>query len=346
MNSGETQAGDGRARVAIIGAGFGGIAAAVALQKAGIPDVVIFEKSAGVGGTWWDNRYPGAATDAASHIYSFSFAPRDWKRTHVGHAELRAYFDSVVDEFGLRPKLRLNTGVTDLAWDAAQNVWRLTTESGDHHLFTAVISAVGMFGKPNWPNWPGLDSFAGPVLHTARWDESVDLRGKRVAVVGTGSSAAQVVPALADEVAQLTLFQRQPGWLLPKSDRDFSERERALLKNGLLRKLYRLKLYLAQEIREWNGAFFRPENKQNGKASRPCLSRRGVRRPAGPEGGADARLSLHGKAPPDQQRFLSRPAQAERQAGAPRRGLLHAHRAGGYGGRAPRGRRHRAVHRL
>ncbi|MFO1149473.1 MAG: NAD(P)/FAD-dependent oxidoreductase [Alsobacter sp.] len=259
-------------RVAIIGAGFGGIAAAVALQKAGIRDVVIFEKSSGVGGTWWDNRYPGAATDAASHIYSFSFAPRDWARSHVGHAELRGYLDSVVDEFGLRPKLRVATGVKDLAWDEARKLWRLTTESGESEAFTAVVSAVGMFGKPNWPKWPGLESFAGPVLHTARWDESVDLRSKRVAVVGTGSSAAQVVPALADQVKQLTLFQRQPGWLLPKSDRDFSERERALLRNPLLRRLYRLKLYLAQELREWNGAFFRPENRQNQKARQAALA--------------------------------------------------------------------------
>ncbi len=259
-------------RVAIIGAGFGGIAAGVKLQQAGLYDFVIFEKSSGIGGTWWDNRYPGAATDAASHIYSYSFAPHDWHRTHVGQQELQRYLEMVADRFQLKPKLRLNTAVASVVWDQARYGYLLTTGEGTREFFHCVISAVGMFARPRYPAWPGLKEFAGEVVHTAQWNDSIMLEGKRVAVVGTGSSAAQVVPAIAPHVAQLTLFQRQPGWLLPKNDRDFSARHRALLKRGWLRKLYRLKLYLVQELREFRGAFFRPGARANTVAKASALS--------------------------------------------------------------------------
>lgn len=259
-------------RVAVIGAGFGGIAAAITLRRAGFGDVTIFEKSAGVGGTWWDNRYPGAATDAASHIYSYSFAPLDWARTHMGASELQRYLEHVVEHFGLRPLLRLGTGVDRLVWDAPRQGWLLTTGAGETAFFNAVVSAVGMFAKPRWPRWPGLGGFAGPVLHSAKWPAVASLDGRRVAVVGTGSSAAQIVPALAERVAHLTLFQRQPGWLLPKQDRSFTTWERALLRTGLLQRLYRLKLYWAQERREWNGAFFRPGSRANTTARKTALA--------------------------------------------------------------------------
>ena len=259
-------------RVAIIGAGFGGIAAAVTLRRHGFADITLFEKSGGIGGTWWHNRYPGAATDAASHLYSYSFAPFDWSRTHVGHGDLRAYLDHVVDRFDLRPHIRLETGITSVVWDEAQTAYVITPDKGDPQVFEIVISAVGLFGKPRWPTWPGLADFKGDVLHTAQWPEHVDLAGKRVAVVGTGSSAAQVVPALVDKVAQLTLFQRQPGWLLPKLDRDFASWQRALLRNPILRKLYRLKLYMAQEIREWNGRYFKPGATPNTQARDAALA--------------------------------------------------------------------------
>ena len=257
--------------IAIIGAGFGGIAAAIALRRAGFDHVTIFEKSGGAGGTWFDNRYPGAATDAASHLYSYSYAPFDWHRTHVGHQELRQYLEHVVDTFGLRPHLRLGTAVASVAWDAALRHHVLITADGERAHFDAVISAVGLFGKPRWPRWPGLDGFQGEVVHTAQWPQGVRLDGKRVAVVGTGSSAAQVVPALIDRVAHLTLFQRQPGWLLPKKDRDFTSRERALLRNRLLQKLYRWLLYIPQERRERNGAFFRPGTRANTQARDAAL---------------------------------------------------------------------------
>ncbi len=258
-------------RVAIVGAGFGGIAAAVTLLRRGF-DVTIFEKSHGVGGTWWDNRYPGAATDAASHIYSYTFAPHDWDRTHVDHGALRQYLAGVVERFGLAPRIRLGTAVRSIEWDAARQVWTVTPEGGVPEAFNAVVSAVGLFSKPRWPTWPGLGDFRGEVVHTAAWRPDVSLKGRRVAVVGTGSSAAQVVPAIVPEVASLTLFQRQPGWLLPKGDRPFTARERALLRVGPLRRLYRLKLYLAQELREWNGRFFKPGSKPNETARRAALA--------------------------------------------------------------------------
>ena len=259
-------------RIAIVGAGFGGIAAAITLRRAGFGNVTIFEKSGGVGGTWWDNRYPGAATDAASHIYSYSFAPLDWARTHMGAAELQRYLEHVVDRFGVRPSIRLETSVSRLAWDGQRRGWQVTTDAGETGFFNAVVSAVGMFAKPRWPRWPGLDGFAGPVLHSAQWPADACLDGKQVAVVGTGSSAAQIVPALAERVGHLTLFQRQAGWLLPKQDRSFKPWERALLKVGLLQKLYRLKLYWVQERREWNGAFFRPGSRANTAARETALA--------------------------------------------------------------------------
>ena len=259
-------------RVAIIGAGFGGIAAAATLRRHGFREITMFEKAGGIGGTWWHNRYPGAATDAASHLYSYSFAPFDWSRTHVGHSDLRAYLEHVVDRFGLRRHIRLGVGITSVVWDQARTAYLVTPDAGDPQWFEVVVSAVGLFGKPRWPTWPGLDGFSGPVVHTAQWPADVDLAGKRIAVVGTGSSAAQVVPALVDQVAHLTLFQRQPGWLLPKLDRDLAGWQRRLLRNPILRKLYRLKLYMAQEIREWNGRFFKPGAAPNTQARNAALA--------------------------------------------------------------------------
>lgn len=257
--------------VAVIGAGFGGIAAAVELRRAGIP-FTVFERSAGPGGTWWDNRYPGAETDAPSHLYSYSFAPYDWTRTHVRQPELQRYLEDVIDRFGLRPHLRFGAGVASLRWSERAAGYLLTTDAGAEHTFPAVISAVGLFGRPRWPSWPGLADFAGPVLHTAQWRDAPDLDGLHVAVVGTGSSAAQVVPALAGRARHLTLFQRQPGWLLPKNDRDFSPRERRLYRSALAQRAHRVKLYAVQECREFRGALFRPGTRTNTRARAAALA--------------------------------------------------------------------------
>ena len=184
-------------------------------------DFTIYEKSAGPGGTWFDNRYPGAQVDVHSQLYSYSFKPYDWSRTHVNQAELLTYLEEVVQEYGLWEHFRFGTTVEDVVWDGDANGYQIRTADGRSRTFRAVISAVGMLNVPNYPTWPGLEDFTGPKLHTARW-EPVDLTGKTVAVVGTGSSAVQVTPAIADAAGQVRLFQREPGWILPKLDRDLS----------------------------------------------------------------------------------------------------------------------------
>ncbi|MHB1218330.1 MAG: flavin-containing monooxygenase [Alphaproteobacteria bacterium] len=221
--------------IAIIGAGPGGLAMAVKLKQAGLDDFTVFERSAGPGGTWWDNTYPGAGVDIASSLYSFSFKrDYDWSRTHANQAELLRYIDAVVEEFGLRPHLRFGAGVAEAAWDDTAQAYDLRLDDGTVHRFRAVVSGLGMLNVPNYPTWPGLESFAGPKFHTARWEHRHDLSGKRVAVVGTGSTAAQVVPALAPKVGHLTLYQREAGWILPKMERDFTEEERARLRRSPL----------------------------------------------------------------------------------------------------------------
>jgi len=212
-------------RVAIIGAGFGGIAAAVKLSKQTSATFVIFEQSAGVGGTWFDNRYPGCEVDVHSHAYSFSFLKYDWPRTHATQPELLAYAEHVVAHFGLTPHLRLNTRVTDLVWEESTSTYTLTTEQGGNEEFDVVISALGLLSVPRYPEWPGLETFTGPCFHTSRWEDH-DLTGKSVAVVGTGSTAVQIVPAIAPAAGQVYVFQREPGWIEPKNERVFSARRR------------------------------------------------------------------------------------------------------------------------
>ena len=212
-------------RVAIIGAGLGGLAAAVKLRQRTTADFVIFEQSAGIGGTWRDNRYPGCEVDIHSHVYSYSFLRYQWPRTHATQPELLAYAEHVAATFGLAAHLRLNTKVTSLTWEEPAARYTLTTGDGERHEFDAVISATGLLSVPRYPDWPGLASFAGPCFHTARWEPDHDLSGKTVAVVGTGSTSAQVVPSIAPRVGQLYVYQREPGWIEPKREREFTRRE-------------------------------------------------------------------------------------------------------------------------
>jgi cation diffusion facilitator CzcD-associated flavoprotein CzcO len=219
-------------RVVIIGAGFGGLAAAVALRRKGIDDLLIVERADGVGGTWRQNIYPGAACDIQSHLYSFSFAPnRSWSRTYASQPEILAYLETVADNFDLRRHLMLGTSVRRLVWNEAALHWELELDGGggDESAVVAdvVVSGVGLFGSVRYPDIEGLADFSGNVIHTAQWDASVDLTGKRVAVVGTGASGVQVVPELASAAAQLTVFQRTPPWMVPKPDRPFSAEELA-----------------------------------------------------------------------------------------------------------------------
>jgi cation diffusion facilitator CzcD-associated flavoprotein CzcO len=215
-------------RVAVIGSGFGGLGAAVRLRREGITDFVVLERAGSVGGTWRDNSYPGCACDVPSHLYSFSFAPNpDWPRTFSGQEHIRAYLEHVTDVFGLRPHLRFDAEVKRMTWDAQALRWDIETAAGS---FSAdvVVSATGPLSDPKIPEIPGLDTFPGKVFHSARWDHDHDLRGKRVAMVGTGASAIQIVPAVQPEVAHLTLFQRTPPWVMPRVDRAIGTAERRL----------------------------------------------------------------------------------------------------------------------
>ncbi|MGY4712412.1 flavin-containing monooxygenase [Mycolicibacterium sp. CBM1] len=220
-------------RVAIIGAGFGGLAAAVALRRVGVDDLVIIERHDGVGGTWRVNTYPGAACDVPSHLYSFSFAPKpDWSRTYARQPEILAYLESVADTFDLRRHLLTDTRVRSARWNESIQQWSLELESvssGSTFAFAAdvVVSAVGLFGEPRLPDIDGLTDFDGPVMHTARWEPRADVSGCRVAVIGTGASAVQVVPELTAVAAEVTVFQRTPPWMVPKDDRPFDSVELA-----------------------------------------------------------------------------------------------------------------------
>ncbi|MEU9122931.1 NAD(P)/FAD-dependent oxidoreductase [Streptomyces sp. NPDC048506] len=215
-------------RVAVIGSGFGGLGAAVRLRRQGITDFVVLERADSVGGTWRDNSYPGCACDVPSHLYSFSFAPNpEWPRNFSGQPHIRAYLERVTDTFGLRPHIRFNSEVRGLRWDGDALHWEIDTTGG---ALTAdvVVSATGPLSDPKVPDVPGIDRFPGKVFHSARWDHDYALRGKRVAVIGTGASAIQIVPAIQPEVARLTLFQRTPPWVLPRADRRITAVEKWL----------------------------------------------------------------------------------------------------------------------
>ncbi|WP_406000327.1 flavin-containing monooxygenase [Streptomyces sp. NBC_00829] len=215
-------------RVAVIGSGFGGLGAAVRLRREGITDFVVLERADSVGGTWRDNSYPGCACDVPSHLYSFSFAPNpDWPRTFSGQEHIRAYLEHVADTFRLRSHIRFSHDVLMMRWDNDELRWEIETSKGT---FTAdvVVSATGPLSDPKIPGIPGLADFPGKVFHSARWNHDYDLSGKRVAMIGTGASAIQIVPAIQPKAEKLTLFQRTPPWVMPRMDRRISGAERWL----------------------------------------------------------------------------------------------------------------------
>ncbi|WP_069159824.1 flavin-containing monooxygenase [Nocardia altamirensis] len=239
VNADETVPSPGAApdhEVLIVGAGFGGIAAAVALQQVGVTDFVILDKWDGVGGTWYANTYPGVQVDIPSMVYSFSFAQRsDWSRVFAPGRDLQRYAEDVVDRHGLRPKLRLNTMVTGAEWDEQHHYWRVQTESGTVYTARFVVPALGGLEVPKLPDIEDFESFRGKIMHTADWDHDYDLTGKRVAVIGTGASALQLIPAIADTVEHLTIFQRRAIWIAPKPDWQAGPATRFLLNQALFR---------------------------------------------------------------------------------------------------------------
>ncbi|MDP4026027.1 NAD(P)/FAD-dependent oxidoreductase [Methylobacterium sp. NEAU 140] len=236
--------------VLIVGAGFSGIAMAIRCRQAGIGPIRVIEKGAGIGGTWRENTYPGAACDVPSHLYSLSFAPKtDWTRLYAGQPEIEAYLRETAERHGLTPLIGLETTLLGAAWDEAAGLWRAQTDRGTIRA-RAIVSGTGGLHHPAYPDIPGRESFAGPSFHTAAWDHGADLDGKRVGVIGTGASAVQIVPELAARAGHLTLFQRTPPWIMPKNDRPIPAAARARYRRlPVLRRLERARLFWLHELR-------------------------------------------------------------------------------------------------
>ena len=228
MSNGDTAA-PTRTNAIIIGAGFGGIGLGIRLRAAGLTDFIILEKSDRVGGVWRENSYPGAACDIPSHLYSFSFAPRaDWPDRYAKQADILAYLDDCAHRYGLMSHIRFGSEVRQARWDAVRSLWVVETRDGAVYEAQALVTATGQLNRPSRPHLPGIECFAGPVFHSAEWRHDVDLAGKRIAVIGTGASAIQFVPAIAPLAEKLTVFQRSAAYVLPKSDRSYPRWQRSL----------------------------------------------------------------------------------------------------------------------
>lgn len=234
--------------VAVIGAGFAGLGMAIRLKQQGIEDFVVLERAGDVGGTWRDNTYPGCACDVPSALYSFSFAPNpDWSSSFSPQPEIQAYLRGCVQRFGLHPHLRLRHEVLDAAWDESAGCWRIATSRGSLSA-TMLVTGTGQLSEPAVPSLPGLDRFDGAAFHSARWDHTRDLDSARIAVVGTGASAVQFVPRIAERAAALHVFQRSPAWVVPRSNRRRGGLERRLTARfPLLQRLSRAGPYWVRE---------------------------------------------------------------------------------------------------
>jgi cation diffusion facilitator CzcD-associated flavoprotein CzcO len=234
---------------AIIGTGFSGLLTAVSLRKKGIDDFVLLERGAAIGGTWRDNCYPGAEVDIPTGLYSVSFIPYPFRKRYSPQSELLDYTNHIADRFGLHRHVRLNQNVTTLTWNEGEFLWRIETASGERYAARFVVDTSGVLANPKIPEIPGADRFKGPMFHTARWDRSVSYRGKRVGIIGSGCSAAQVVPAIAGEVGRLTLFMGRAQWIIPRSDRTYGAVERFLTALPGIRHLKRAAIFAYHEIR-------------------------------------------------------------------------------------------------
>lgn len=237
--------------VAIVGAGVSGLALGILLRRAGLESFTIFDAADRVGGTWRDNTYPGAACDIPSHLYSYSFAPDpSWSRAFAGQAEILAYLERQVRDHDLAPHLRLGERIDRATFDEAAGRWRLRTAAGEEATADVLVAATGQLSRPREPDIPGLESFAGARFHSARWDHGHDLRGERVAVIGSGASAIQIVPEVAKIASRLTVFQQSASYVLPKPERDYGALSRRLFAAAPpLARAYRAWIYLMLEAR-------------------------------------------------------------------------------------------------
>ncbi|MCW2915741.1 MAG: Cyclohexanone monooxygenase [Actinomycetia bacterium] len=236
-------------RVAILGAGFGGLCMAIRLKAAGLTSFTIYEKGQDLGGTWRDNTYPGLACDVPSYLYSYSFAPYNgWTRRYPEQPEILGYLRRCAERFGLKPHLRFGTEIAEAVFDEAAGLWRLRTTDGEKIEAEIVVSALGQLNRPNLPDLPGATDFAGTWFHSARWDHDHDLTGRTVAVIGNGASGVQFVPRIAPRAGRLHVFQRSATWVLPKTDFPYGPRARWALRLPAVSRAYRQSLYWRQEM--------------------------------------------------------------------------------------------------
>ncbi|KZM68981.1 flavin-containing monooxygenase [Nocardia terpenica] len=220
------------AGILVIGAGFGGLGMAAELRRAGFDDFLVLERAADLGGVWRENTYPGAACDVPSPLYSFSYEPKpDWPHRFSGRADIHGYLRDVADRRGLLPHLRFGVEVAEAAFDEANGRWVVRATDGTEYTAAVLISAVGQLSRPRLPDIPGRETFRGPSFHSARWDHAVPLAGSRVAVIGTGASAIQFVPAIAPLVDRLTVFQRTAAWVVKRTDREYRPMHHFLLRH-------------------------------------------------------------------------------------------------------------------
>ena len=233
----------------IIGTGFSGLLAAIRLQKKRCNDFVLLERSSELGGTWQVNSYPGAEVDVPTSLYCISFIPYPFKKSFAPQSELLAYTNHIIDRFGLRKHARTNQTVTRLAFDEREFLWHVETESGERYTARFVIDTSGVLANPHIPHIKGAETFKGPIFHSGHWDHSVAYEGKRVGVIGSGCSAAQIVPAIAGKVSRLTLFMGKAQWILPRSDRQYGAVERFVRTLPGIRHVIRLLVFAFYDIR-------------------------------------------------------------------------------------------------
>jgi len=233
----------------IIGTGFSGLLAAIRLQKKHCNDFILLERSAELGGTWQINSYPGAEVDIPTSLYSISFIPYPFRKTFAPQSELLAYMNHIIEKFDLRKQAKTNQTVTRLTYDESAGLWHVETGSGERYTARFVIDTSGVLANPHIPDIQGAETFNGPKFHAGHWDHSVSYEGKRVGVIGSGCSAAQIVPAIADKVDRLTLFMGKAQWVLPRSDREYGAAERFLRTLPGIRHLIRLIVFIFYDIR-------------------------------------------------------------------------------------------------
>jgi cation diffusion facilitator CzcD-associated flavoprotein CzcO len=239
----------GRYHTVILGAGVSGLCMGSALGKAGITSFVIIEKAAGIGGTWWDNTYPGAECDVRSHLYSYSFEPNPgWSQAYAPQSEIQEYLVRCAATFNLLPRIKFNTALTAARFDAQRGLWLLQLDNGEQLTAHFFVCSAGPLSEPRYPDIPGMDTYKGRPFHSARWDHDYQFEGKHVAVIGTAASAVQLIPRIAPLVAKLYIYQRSPNWIIPRINHTYAPWEKVLFRVKFVARTHRFLLYVFHEL--------------------------------------------------------------------------------------------------